>query len=278
LVPSRTAGTTGLHDQGDPTLVSIPGWLVGVTGLLDWADRALRRYAKPDRVTLSQLKRLFRSASDTVLVQLAAEINVDPERFQLDTVLRLSHFFGQVLTEGGDGLHAGSEVLNYNHDVLKKKFSYYSRNPDEADIDGYVRNAAGKIEQRANIESIGNKIYGGRADLGNGPISGGDGYRYRGRGLIQVTGRANYRAVTNQYKSIFSSAEDFELNPELVLQFPYDVRTAICFWVMNRCAMHADKGASADTVDSITDIVNINTDTRALRKKNFKKAYDVFND
>ena len=94
---------------------------------------------------------------------------------------------------------------------------------------------------------------------------------------MQVTGRANYRAITTRYKALFSPSVDVEDNPDLALQFPYDVRSAICFWVMNHCAKQADKGATPEVADLITDIVNMKTDTRAKRKENLKKAYDVFN-
>jgi putative chitinase len=307
LVPSRTAGTTGIHDQGDTTLTTLLGWLPNVTGLWDWADHTLHELVDsvhrvtapgtpgktpdgqkvstgsppaapplPGQITKDQLKKLFKLAKDDVLTQIAAEINVDPKKFELDTPLRRAHFFGQVLAEGGTGLEAGTERFVYSHDALKQ-FGYYKKHPDEAETDGYIKEGKKVVQRAASAETIANKIYGGRKDLGNKPLESGDGFLYRGRGLIQVTGRDNYRSITNEYKLLFAPPVDFEADPDLAMQFPYDVRSAISFWVMKHLGKRADKGATPEVVDTITDVINKKTPSRGERKENFKRAYDVFN-
>lgn len=304
-LPAKTPGVSGSKDQADPNVAAWLGSTPSLTGVRDWADHTLReledwfhhkmggagplqqgappvstgsKALAPVKGPLSGalLKKLFKRGKDADLQQVADEINADPKKFELDTPLRRAHFFGQVMTEGGEGLNARSEGFNYNHDALKSTFGYYASHPGEADADGYVKDAAGKyIHGATNAETIANKAYGGR--LGNGPIASGDGFLFRGRGLMQVTGRANYRAITTQYKALFAPTVDFEAKPDLALEFPYDVRSAICFWVMNHCAAQADKGATPEAVDLVTDIVNKKTDSRPKRKANFKKAYDVFN-
>jgi len=304
MLPAKTPGPTGHKDQADPNHTSWLGWTSALTGVRDWADHSLHELdewyqhamgrvgttpgggppvatgSKPlvpvkGPLSAALLKKIFTDAKDADLQQISDEINADPKKFGLDTPLRRAHFFGQVLQEGGPGLKAKTEDLHYRATKLMK-FSYYKAHPDEAQADGALFNAAGKRTQKANDEVIGNKIYGGRKDLGNGPVSSGDGWNFRGRGLIQVTGRDNYQRVTDQYKKLFTDKIDFMTDPAKMSEFPYDVRSAIAYWVMNGLPARADKGATDKVVDSITDVVNSNTDTRPERKANFKAAYDVF--
>jgi putative chitinase len=304
ILPAKTPGVNGNKDQGDPNHTTWLGWTPSLTGVRDWADHSLHELeewlhhvmggvgpqhpgsppvstgSKPlvpvkGPLTAALLKKLFTKAKDAELQQIADEINADPKKFGLDTPLRRAHFFGQVLEEGGRALKAKREDTHYRASVLGK-FSYYKHHPEEAQQDGSLFDAAGKMTQKANAQVIANKIYGGRMkDLGNGPVSSGDGWNFRGRGIIQVTGRANYQSVTNQYKKLFTDSVDFMTDPDKMAEFPYDVRSAIAYWVMNGLPARADKGATPKVVDTITDIVNSLTDTRDDRKANFKEAYAV---
>jgi putative chitinase len=225
-------------------------------------------------LSLALLKQLFPQAMEAALQQVADEINVDPKKFELDTPLRRAHFFGQVMAEGGPALEAKHENLYYRATVLKDTFSYYAKHPDEADVDGSTFNDAGKQLTKAHPETIANKIYGNR--LGNGAPSSGDGWKFCGRGLIQVTGRENYQKVTDQYKKLFTDKVDFMKDPNKMGDFPYDVRSAVSFWVMNNLGSVADKGTTDAVVDKVVDIVDSKTKTRKERKAHFKEAYDVF--
>ena len=97
----------------------------------------------------------------------------------IDTTPRITHFLAQLMHESGC-LRLSVENLNYSVDGLLKVFPRYFRSRAEAEA------CARKPER------IGNRVYGAR--MGNGPEASGDGYRYRGRGLIQLTGKDNYRA------------------------------------------------------------------------------------
>jgi putative chitinase len=228
-------------------------------------------------ITDDQLSTLFPDAEDGYLAQVAAELNTNLSAYGLDSPLRCAHFFAQVMQETGAGLEAKTESLNYSPKALGK-FSYYAHHPDEASQDGYLRDPkTNEIVRHANEEAIANKAYGGRADLGNGGIASGDGWLFRGRGFIQVTGRANYTALANQYKKIYGAGgADFVTNPDLVATFPYSVRSAICFWTEHGCPKLADAGSSDANVNAITNIVNSSTDSKPQRCANFKKAYAVF--
>jgi hypothetical protein len=91
-----------------------------------------------------------------------------------------------------------------------------------------------------------NTVYGGRADLGNGPYSSGDGFRYHGRGLIQLTDRANYTAAA------LALREPYIDKPELVAEPADACLTAGWFWNRGRCNSLAD----ASDIDGITRVVN----------------------
>lgn len=93
--------------------------------------------------------------------------------------VRLAHFFSQVLHESGC-MRYDMENLNYSAKALRAVFGKYFKTKRQAE--GYARQP----------EKIANKVYANR--MGNGVESSGDGWKYRGRGLIQLTGKNNYRA------------------------------------------------------------------------------------
>ena len=101
-----------------------------------------------------------------------------PKHGIAESRLRLAHFFAQVLHESGC-MRFDMENMNYSSDALQKVFGKYFPTKEEADA------CARKPEK------IANRVYANR--MGNGDEASGDGWRYRGRGLIQLTGRANYR-------------------------------------------------------------------------------------
>lgn len=137
-----------------------------------------------DILTGDRLASVFPDADTDRLAQIAREIDLQIVTARLDSPDRLTHFFGQVLQEVGQGLRL-VESLDYRADRLAPIFSYFRRNPEDALLYGRTD------DQPADQEAIANRAYADRN--GNGDIESGDGWRYRGRGLKQVTGRANYR-------------------------------------------------------------------------------------
>jgi putative chitinase len=227
-------------------------------------------------LTTAQLARIFPAAAPDYLDRVVAELNTDLATYGLDTRLRQAHFFAQVRQECGAELAPVDENLNYSPEALKK-FSYYQRHPAEALTDGYDRDpATRKILRRAAVETIANKVYGGRAELGNGDIASGDGWRFRGRGFIQVTGRANYAAVTRQCQLLYPGVDvDFVNHPDMMGATPGAERSAVGYWIMNGLHKLADRGATAADVDRITAVINKNTDSYAARRANFTIAFDA---
>jgi putative chitinase len=194
------------------------------------------------------LEKLKGHVPDTVIAQIPTVM----EKFQINTPLRLAHFLAQCGHESG-GFKATQENLNYSADGLKKIFpKYFPGNLAES----YARNP----------EKIASKVYGGR--MGNGGEETKEGYKFRGRGYIQLTGKENY---TSFAKSI---GEDTVTNPDLVAT-KYALASAAWFFSKNGLNAIADKGADDATVTAVTKRVNGGTIGLPDRIKHFKEYYHL---
>lgn len=231
--------------------------------------------------TLKMMKRLFPMARVEDLQDLVDEFNARIELYKLDSSLRRAHFFAQVKQETGSSLTL-EEGFVWKASSLIDNFSYFKKNRKKAVAHGYEKTrpikADGTRMMQEDFEEIANGAYGGRAELGNGDYESGDGWRYRGRGMKHLTGRANYREFTNWNKGHENDwpddVENFEENPDLLLQPKYAARSAAYFWVTRRLPDIADQGATANQVNAITAIVNRNTDSYAARVANFEEIYN----
>lgn len=226
-------------------------------------------------MNVDQLKKIFPNAETSVLDQTVKELAADPAAYGLDSTLRLAHFFAQVRQESGAGFQAQVESMNYKPAALIATFGYYANHKAEAEADARkVDPVSGKVLRAANQELIANKAYANRN--GNGDIASGDGWRFRGRGFLQVTGRSNYAQNTQRYRLIYpDKATDFEANPALLEQFPYNIRSAVCFWLINGLDKKADQGSTPADVDRITRVINSKTDSYEERQANFVVAFNA---
>jgi len=174
-------------------------------------------------------------------------------KFQINTPLRLAHFLAQCGHESG-GFRATQENLNYSAKGLNGIFKKYF--PTEASAAAYARQP----------QKIANKVYANR--MSNGDEASGDGFKFRGRGYIQLTGKANY--------TLFGKAigEDILSNPDVV-SGKYALLSAAWFWSNNGLNKLADGGATDATVTSITKRVNGGTIGLADRIKHFKEYYHL---
>ncbi|MCA3448750.1 MAG: hypothetical protein INF92_00005 [Rhodobacter sp.] len=146
-----------------------------------------------DILTGDRLTSVFPEADTDRLARIAQEIDLQIVTARLDSPDRLAHFFGQVLQEVGQDMRL-AESLDYPPDRLGVPFRYFRRRPDEALRFGRTD------EHPADQEAIANRAYADRN--GNGDIKSGDGWRFRGCGLKQVSGRANYRALALLHNSV----------------------------------------------------------------------------
>jgi len=175
------------------------------------------------------------------------------EKFGINTGLRLAHFLAQAGHESG-GFRIVNENLNYSAKGLQGIFKKYF--PSEAVALDYAKKP----------QKIANRVYSGR--MGNGNEASGDGYKFRGRGYIQLTGRDNYTAFG---KSIGVAIEE---NPDLV-STQYALSSAAWFWSKNNLNKIADTGATDAAVTMITKRVNGGTIGLADRIKHFKEFYSL---
>ena len=216
------------------------------------------------------------------LQAIADELNEYLDFYKLDTLLRRTHFFAQILEETGETLKV-EENFSYKASALVSLFSYFKVHPDEARKHGYVTRKGlvkedGLSMWQADYEAIANGAYGDRSELGNRGRSSGDGWKYRGRGLKQLTGLYNYKIFNRWHaenQSMWPLEErDFVENPELLTDMKYAVRSAASFWLSNKMYEIADRGSSPVVVDLITDVVNRGTGSRSDRRAHFQMHWD----
>lgn len=186
---------------------------------------------------------------DAVISQLPDTI----VKFELNTALRLAHFLAQAGHESG-GFKAVNENLNYGAKGLLGIFKKYFPTEEKA-----------KLYER-KPEKIANLVYGSR--MGNGPEASGEGWKFRGRGYIQLTGKDNYKA----FDAVV--AESIVDNPDLVAT-KYPLLSAAWFFHKNGLHKIADQGATDAVVTSVTKRVNGGTIGLPDRIKHFKEYYDL---
>lgn len=165
---------------------------------------------------------------------------------------RAAHFFAQTAHETGN-FKAFSENLNYSATGLLNIFKKYF--PNEAIAKQYERKP----------EMIANRVYASR--MGNGDEASGDGWKYRGRGALQLTGKSNYQAFADYLKN-----PEIMNNPDLVAnEFAFE--SALFFFERNKLWDICDKGVTKDTILALTRRVNGGTHGLADREEKTFKYY-----
>lgn len=174
------------------------------------------------QVTLDLLKQLCPDTKAPVLAKYVQPLNIVGEHFGLfENPKRMAAFLAQVAHESG-GFNFTKEGLNYSAQALNKTFRKYF--PTVASAQPYARQPA----------KIANKVYANR--MGNGPETSGDGYKFCGRGLIQLTGRTNYTKFAQAIGKSLDDAIAYLETPEGA------VASAGWFWDINKLSIYADKG------------------------------------
>ena len=155
------------------------------------------------------------------------------DKFQINTILRLSHFISQCAHESGN-FKIFSENLNYSADGLKKIFPKYFPNNL---ADSYARKP----------EKIANHVYASR--MGNGDEASGDGYKFRGRGALQITGHDNYKLLSDELDY------DFISDPDSVAT-TYALSSGAWFFKKNNLFLICDLGSDVQTITKLTKRIN----------------------
>jgi putative chitinase len=201
-------------------------------------------------VTFEQLNEFFEDTDEDIVGRFVDDLNAVMEFYEINNKQRISMFLAQVGHESG-GLRTTRENLNYSADRLKVIFPKYFRGVDTAPF-------------AKNPQKIANRVYASR--MGNGDEASGDGYRYCGRGLIQLTGKSNYQAF----------ATDMGISLEDATAWLEDSEGAAWsagwFWDSRELNQWADKG------DVLTVTKKINGGTIGLedRKSHYEAALQIF--
>ena len=168
------------------------------------------------------------------------------------TPVRAAHFFAQTAHETG-GFKLFTENLNYSADGLQKIFGkYFPGNLEES----YARNP----------EKIANRVYGSR--MGNGDEKSGDGWKFRGRGALQLTGKDNYAAFAK-----YLQKPEIMTTPDLVATV-YSFESAMFFFDKNKLWSICDQGINDAAILALTKRINGGTHGLADRNEKTKKYYE----
>jgi len=235
----------GLDDDG---IVGDATWnkLMGITPVV--ATPVIVTVPIATSISNFKLDKLKGHIPDSVI----AAIPDTAAKFNITNVLRLAHFLAQAGHESGQ-FKATQENLNYSSKGLLGIFPRYF-------------NAATAEKYARKPEMIASKVYGSR--MGNGPEATKEGYRFRGRGYIQLTGKDNY---TQFDKAV---PEDILANPDLVAG-KYALMSAAWFFDKNKLWSICDRGADQATITAVTKRVNGGTIGLPDRIKHFKEYYHL---
>jgi len=171
--------------------------------------------------------------------------------YDITTPQRVAAFVAQSAHESG-GFTALHENLNYRAVTLRKVFPKYFPTDEMA------------AQYAQQPERIANRVYGGR--MGNGDEASGDGFRYCGRGLIQLTGKSNYQAFAD---SVQMPVEEV---PAFLATFEGAIQSACWFWESNNLNQYADSG----DILTMTKRINGGTIGLADRQAHYNHALQVF--
>ncbi len=208
-------------------------------------------FGKPN-VSLQNLQKFATRASDDVLQAFDDQLDDILSEFDINkNAKRLSHFLAQ-LSHESMGFTVVEENLNYSGDGLWRVFRRHFRSRDEAE--SFARQP----------EKIANRVYANR--IGNGPEASGDGFRYRGRGFIQLTGKANYE----EYGRLLGI--DLVGNPEQAADTGNALRIAAAYWDQNGLNKLADR----NDLNAITRRINGGLNGLQDRIHEFQKAAAVW--
>ncbi|QPI07229.1 glycoside hydrolase family 19 protein [Campylobacter concisus] len=251
--------------------------------------------------TLSMLKQVFtniKTNQEYILQEMVDELNRRDDddgiqmyvKYKLDTRNRLEHFFGQCAVEVESSFSKLTESLNYSvKGLVGSNIGYFKNNYDRSKKVGRIENKKGGIIQKANQEAIANLGYADEnrpKDLRLGNTEEGDGWKYRGRGIIQITGReiyTDFNTFAHKVKLVGDEVS-FVDNPELVAENKtYAFVSAAFFWIhkykmVYKIADESKVGSeNEEVVNKVTDLVNggANKESRTKRINSYKRIREA---
>ncbi|OJU84624.1 MAG: glycoside hydrolase family 19 [Acinetobacter sp. 39-4] len=228
-------------------------------------------------ITMEQMQKMWPAVKNVERIKIILdELNDGLINYKLDTRLRQAHFMAQVFAESGYLFSFRENIAAYTEKNLLDNMGYYQKNRAEAKIDAAIKDKALKEKTICNKAYMDVNRAKGRK-LGN--VIDGDGYKYIGRGLKQLTGRYNYKKFNEFYPKAWPNENlNFIENPELIEQPKYAARTALVYWLANKLYNYADEGFTYGVVDKITKGVNAGATSKMIedRRSFFDKSKNIF--
>jgi putative chitinase len=249
-------------DFGPGTARAVSAWQTknglsadGVVGTNTWAKMFPATGSQPTSPPVQNVGPLpLNKLKDTIPDSVLNQIPATAAKFNISTPLRLAHFLAQCAHESGN-FKATVEGLNYSEQGLNGTFGKY-----------FPNGLAAKYARQP--EKIASRVYANR--MGNGDEASGEGYKYRGRGYIQLTGKSNYSAFS---KFI---GKDYVSNPDGVAT-EQPLASAAFFFNNNNLWATCDQGATNAAVTAVTKRVNGGTNGLDDRLKYFTKYWALLN-
>ncbi len=234
----------------------------GIVGDKTWAKmfEVITKVEQPIKEVVGlNIHKLKGVIPDEVILQIPDTA----KKFNITTNLRLAHFLSQCSHESG-GFKSIRENLNYSEELLLKTFkSDFDVNKDK--VISEIESRRAKLIAR-KPEEIGNFVYANQN--GNGNEASGDGWNFRGRGYIQLTGRSNYKKFSDFI------GEDCISNPDLVAT-KYPLASAAFFFNNNKLWDICDGGSDEEDVKKLTKRVNGGLNGIEDRQKKFKVYFNL---
>ncbi len=234
----------------------------------------------PSVITLEMLQAVKRG-NTLYYREILPFMNEYASKYNVNTPIRIAHFLSQIGHESSFIIR--NESLKYSVNRMRSIFGRRGRRTKLYDNPGKYAYFYQGRKIPNNDRRLGNYVYASR--LGNGNEASGDGFRYRGRGMIQLTGKDNYRRYTIQHNKVSSEdPRDFVENPDLVVSNKrYGVESAFVWWEQNNMNRAADK-TFVDRVNQARMNERIKTITRKVngglngvtdRTRNFWKVWRI---
>ena len=242
----------------------------------------------PCKTTKEDLAKVFPNTSDERLKEIADAINKYAEDFGLDSKEKLQHFLVQAGHESKNVINGKEfeglvENLGYRWKNLGTAGSwepYFNpvsdpkADPNKADPNDYKKS---DISDFVNQEKFANYVY-ADANRGEGYKMGntaeGDGYKYRGRGIFQLTGKENYQKFTTYYKKKYDSTKNFEVNPELLATDREIAVISALWYYKQRVTDVLDSINNKTDVDKVSTLINGGAKGKEERKELFDKLVE----
>lgn len=199
-------------------------------------------------ISRNLFQKVFPKVQDSYLDNLIEELNFQLEKFNIITKEQVAMFLAQCGHESG-GFTRFTENLNYSTDRLLTVFPKYFK----------TRSDAEKVAH--NPRAIANIVYANR--MGNGDVNSSDGYKYRGRGIIQLTGRTNYTKFTS-----YIGEPDKLSNPDELNTIHYYVLMGVWFWKINQLQ-------TMNNIETVTKRINGGLNGLAERKQLYNKIREL---